>query len=261
MSIYLIVALVFVIAITMAMVGKGGGNFYVLALVLSGITMHQAASTSQSMMFGTSIAAMLIFHKNKIVDWKLAFVVASPVFIMAFFGGYFAGSVDGTTLKIVFAVLLILVSLFMFLKIKEKHVKEIQKFGYWNRTFNGYTYAVNLWLTIPMTAIIGLFAGATGISGGAFLIPLMVMLCGIPMKIAIGTSSAMVTATALMGLLGYTLNGNFDFSFALPLIGVAIIGGILGGKLALKSKPKNLKNIFAFTNLFAGVLMLINILL
>ena len=99
MNIYLIVALVFVIAITMAMVGKGGGNFYVLALVLSGITMHQAASTSQSMMFGTSIAAMLIFHKNKIVDWKLAFVVASPVFIMAFFGGYFAGSVDGTTLK------------------------------------------------------------------------------------------------------------------------------------------------------------------
>ena len=261
MNIYLIVALVFVIAITMAMVGKGGGNFYVLALVLSGITMHQAASTSQSMMFGTSIAAMLIFHKNKIVDWKLAFVVASPVFIMAFFGGYFAGSVDGTTLKIVFAVLLILVSLFMFLKTKEKHVKEIQKFGYWNRTFNGNTYSVNLWLTIPMTAIIGLFAGATGISGGAFLIPLMVMLCGIPMKIAIGTSSAMVTTTALMGLLGYALNGNFDFGFALPLIGVAIIGGILGGKLALKSKPKNLKKIFAFTNLFAGVLMLINILL
>ena len=89
----------------------------------------------------------------------------------------------------------------------------------------------------------------------------MVMLCGIPMKIAIGTSSAMVTTTALMGLLGYTLNGNFDFGFALPLIGVAIIGGILGGKLALKSKPKNLKKIFAFTNLFAGVLMLINILL
>ncbi len=260
MDIYIMSAIILAIAIVMAMVGKGGGNFYVIAMVLAGVTMHKAASTSQAIMLGTSVAAMIIFNKHKKVDWKLALIIDPPTDIMAFFGGYFAGQVESESLKIVFASILILVSMFMMIKVKEKPYVELHKFGYWNRSFNGYRYTVNLWLTIPLTALVGLFAGAVGISGGAFKIPLMVMLCGIPMEIAIGTSSAMVAVTALMGLVGHSLNGNFDLWYALPLIGVAIIGGIIGGKLALKNKPKNLKLIFALTNLAAGIIMLINIL-
>jgi len=40
---------------------------------------------------------------------------------------------------------------------------------------------------------------------------------------------------------------------------VAIIGGVLGSKYAIKSKPKNLKKIFAVTNLIAAIAMIINI--
>jgi len=260
MYIPIMAGIILVIAIVMAMVGKGGGNFYVIALVLTGTAMHTAASTSQAIMLGTSVAAMLIFNKHKKVDWKLALIIDPPTDIMAFVGGYFAGSIEGKTLKIIFAVLLILVSIFMFIKVKDRPKKEKSGFGYWQREFNGHKYTVNLWYTIPMTALVGLFAGAVGISGGAFKIPLMVLLCGIPMEIAIGTSSAMVAITALMGLLGHTINGSFDLWFALPLIGVAIIGGIIGGKLALKNKPKNLKKIFAITNLAAGIIMIVSII-
>lgn len=249
MEIYIMSAIILAIAITMAMVGKGGGNFYVIALVLAGTAMHTAASTSQAIMLGTSVAAMLIFNKHKKVDWKLALIIDPPTDIMAFVGGYFAGYIEGNTLKIVFAVILILVSIFMFINVKEKSKEEKTGFGYWHREFNGHKYTVNLWYTIPLTALVGLFAGAVGISGGAFKIPLMVMLCGIPMEIAIGTSSAMVAITALMGLLGQGVQGNFDFWFAIPLVAVAIIGGIIGGKLALKKKPKNLKRIFAITKI------------
>lgn len=258
-NIYILSAIILVIAVTMSLVGKGGGNFYVIALVLGGVAMHEAASTSQAIMLGTSLAAMLVFSKNKKVDWKLALVIDPATDVMAFFGGYFAGRIDGDNLKIVFAAVLILVSIFMMIKVKDKPHKEVHKFGYWNRSFNGYDYTVNLWLTIPLTALVGLFAGAVGISGGAFKIPLMVLLCGIPMEIAIGTSSAMVAVTALMGLIGHSMNGNFDIKFAIPFIIVAIVGGLIGGKMALKSKPKHLKAIFALTNLAAGVLMLINI--
>ncbi len=261
MNIYIMGAIILIIAITMAMVGKGGGNFYVIAMVFGGLAMHQAASTSQAIMLGTSLAAMLIFSKNKKVDWKLALIIDPPTDIMAFVGGYYAGKIEGDTLKIIFAVILILVSIFMFINVKEKPHVEKHKFGYWNRTFNGHSYTVNLWLTIPLTALVGLFAGAVGISGGAFKIPLMVMLCGVPMGIAIGTSSAMVAVTALMGLLGHSITGGFDFMFALPLIALAIVGGIFGSKFALKSKPVNLKKIFAFTNLAAGIIMLINIII
>jgi len=259
-TILLMGIIVLLISVSMSMVGKGGGNFYVLAMVLVGISMHEAASTSQLIMLCTSVASMVIFSKSKKVDWKLALVIDPPTDIMAFFGGYFAGRLQGITLKMMFAILLVGVSIFMFIKVKEKPLVQKKRFGYWNRTYGKYKYTVNLWITLPITAIVGFFAGATGISGGAFKIPLMVMLCGIPMEIAVGTSSAMVAVTALTGLIGHSLNGNFNPGLAIPLAVVGIIGGIIGGKFAIKSKPKYLKRIFALTNLAAGIMMIINIL-
>ncbi|MDC7237576.1 MAG: sulfite exporter TauE/SafE family protein [Sphaerochaetaceae bacterium] len=259
-TLFIISIVIFIIAITMSMVGKGGGNFYVLVMVLAGISMHNAATTSQLIMMGTSLASMLIFHKNKRVDWKLALVIDPPTDIMAFFGGYFASSVEGTTLKLMFAGFLILISIFMYIPVKEKPLVQNKAFGRWNRHFGEFDYSVNLWLILPITATVGFFSGAIGISGGAFKIPMMVMLCGIPMSIAVGTSSAMVAATALMGFIGHSINGDFNPSLAIPLSIVAILGGIIGGKFALKSKPKNLKKIFATTNLIAAIIMIINIL-
>lgn len=252
--------IILIISVTMAMVGKGGGNFYVLVMVIAGISMTNAATTSQLIMMATALTSMLIFHKSKRVDWKLALIIDPPTDIMAFVGGYFASSFQATTLKIMFASVLIIISIFMFIPVKEKPTSQSNKKGYWNRTFNGYKYSVNLWIMLPLTATVGFFAGALGISGGAFKIPLMVMLCGVPMEIAVGTSSAMVAATALMGFIGHNINGGFNPTLAIPLAIIAVAGGIIGSKFALKSKPKNLKQIFAFTNLFAGIMMLINII-
>lgn len=251
--------MILIIAISMSMVGKGGGNFYVIAMVLAGISMHDAATTSQLIMLATAVTSMIIFNKHKKVDWKLALIIDPPTDIMAFVGGYFAEFMEGNTLKLIFAIMLVVISIFMFIPVKEKKITKEVKFGYWHRHFNGYDYTVNLWVTLPITAAIGFFAGAVGISGGAFKIPLMVMLCGIPMEIAIGTSSAMVAVTALMGFSGHMVNGNFNPSYALPLIIVAVVGGLIGSRFALRSKPKNLKTIFAGTNLLAGMMMIANI--
>lgn len=251
---------ILLIAITMSMVGKGGGNFYVLAMVLAGSTMQVAATTSQLIMMATAFTSMVIFHNYKRIDWKLALIIDPPTDIMAFFGGFAAGYLETTTLKLMFACLLIMVSLFLFFPIHEKQRIEKKKIGYWNRQFGGYKYTVNLWITLPLTAAVGFFAGAIGISGGAFKIPLMIMLCGIPMEIAVGTSSAMVAVTALMGFLGHSLHGNVDLRFALPFIIAAVVGGWVGSKYAVKSKPKNLRTIFALTNLLAGIIMIFNLL-
>ncbi|SHH36448.1 sulfite exporter TauE/SafE family protein [Tepidibacter thalassicus] len=258
-SIVLMSVIILIIAISMSMVGKGGGNFYVLTMVLAGISIHNAATTSQLIMMGTSIASMIIFNKHKKVDWKLALIIDPPTDIMAFVGGYFAGNIEATILKWMFAILLIVISIFMLISVKEKTIEQTDKLGYWNRTFGEYKYTVNLWLALPITAIVGFFAGAIGISGGAFKIPLMVILCGIPMEIAVGTSSAMVAVTALMGFIGHSINGDFSPQLAIPLTVVAVIGGLIGSKYAIKSKPKNLKKVFALTNLLAAIIMIINI--
>jgi uncharacterized membrane protein YfcA len=243
------------------MTGRGGGNFYVVAFVIAGQSIHQSATMGQFVLMITALTGMLIFQKNKLVDWKLALVIDPPTDIMALIGGYFSGCVSGVYLKFIFAALLALAGFLMLLKVNDKPILKQKKIGYWHRTYGDHSYIVNLWLVIPITAVVGLASGALGISGGSFKVPLMVLLCGVPMNIAVGTSSAMVAATALMGFIGHAASGHFDPQLSIPLAGAAILGGIIGGKLAIKAKLKNLKKIFAFTTLAASLFMVVNAIL
>lgn len=257
-SIIIVSILIFIIAVLMSMTGRGGGNFYVPVMVAAGLAMHQAATVAQFILFCTAIAALIIFHKSKTVDWKLALVIDPPTDIMAFIGGYYAHMFTGSALKIVFAFLLVIAGFFMLFPVKEKIRQKRKRFGFWHREFGEDSYVVNLWLAIPITALTGLVAGMVGISGGSFKIPLMVLACGVPMRIAVGTSSAMVAITALMGFLGHTASGDFNPAWAIPLMIVAVLGGLIGGKLSLKTRPANLKRIFAYTTLAAALFMFAN---
>jgi uncharacterized membrane protein YfcA len=261
MKIVTALVVILVVAAVMTMTGRGGGNFYVVAFVMTGQAMHQAATMGQFVLMLTALTGMFIFHRHELIDWKLALVIDPPTDIMALVGGYFSGYVGGLSLKFILAGLLVLAGFLMLLKINNKPVLKQKRFGYWRRTYGDYEYVVNLWLAVPITAAVGLVAGAVGISGGSFKVPLMVLLCGVPMHIAVGTSSAMVAATALMGFVGHTASGHFDFQYALPIALAAVFGGLIGGKFALKTKPENLKKIFAYTTLAAAVFMIYNALL
>jgi len=164
----------------------------------------------------------------------------------------------GHVLKYVFAVLLVLAAFLMLRPINERHDANKSRFGFWRRKFGEHEYTVNLWLALPIAALTGLVAGMVGISGGSFKVPLMVIACGVPMRIAVGTSAAMVAATALMGLAGHSLAGDFNAIWAIPLSFAAAGGGLVGGLFSLKAKPRNLKRIFAYTTLAAAVFMLAN---
>jgi len=251
---------IFGIAIVMTMTGRGGGNFYVPVLVAAGEPIHEAATTGQFILMLTAFAGMLVFQKHKFVDWKLALVIDPPTDIMALVGGYFSGYVSGLSLKFILAALLVLAGFLMLLKVNDKPILKQKRFGYLHRTYGDHTYVVSLWLAIPITAAVGLAAGAVGISGGSFKVPLMVLLCGVPMRIAVGTSSAMVAATALMGFVGHIASGHFDPRWAIPVALAAVFGGLIGGKVAIKTKPKNLKKIFAYTTLGAAIFMVCNAL-
>jgi len=258
MKIAITAVIIFCVAILMAMTGRGGGNFYVLVLVTAGVTIHQAATIGQLILVTTATTALLIFQKHKMVDWKLALVIDPPTDVMAFVGGYYAHIFSGMVLKFVFAGLLVLAGFLMLRPIQEQPGENRRRIGFWNRQYNNCEYTVNLWLAIPITAATGLAAGMVGVSGGSFKIPLMVLACGVPMRIAVGTSSAMVAATALMGFLGHTISGDFNPTWAIPLVLVASVGGLLGAKFSIKAKPRKLKLIFAYTTLAAAVLMFAN---
>ena len=251
----------FFIAILMSMVGRGGGNFYVPILVFLGLEIHQAATTGQFILIAAAVSSALIYNKHRTLDWKLALLIEPPTNIGAFIGGYYSHVFTGTTLKFVFSGLLVLASLFMLRPVREKVYDGVKKKGYWYREFGGYRYAVPLWVAVPVTFCTGLAAGLVGVSGGSFKIPLMVLACGVPMRIAVGTSSAMVAATATSGFIGHALRGDFNPEWAIPIAAAAVVGGLLGGRLSVKTDPDKLKLVFAETTMLAAVFMLANALM
>lgn len=254
----IVLLLILVLAVLMTMTGRGGGNFYVVLLVACGSPMHEAAASGQFILVLTAVTAAFLFHKRRTVDWKLALVIDPPTDVMALLGGYLSAYVGAMELKLAMAGLLVVAGFCMLLKVKDRTGLQPRRFGFWRRKFGDEEYTVNLWLALPITAATGLVSGAVGISGGSFKVPLMVLACGVPMRVAVGTSTVMVAATAAMGLTGHAAQGHFNPHWALPMACVAVLGGIIGSRFALKSKPKNLKKMFALTSLAAAVFMAVN---
>lgn len=259
MNLVISCALIFIVAVTMTMVGKGGGNFYVVILAIGGLPMHQAATTGQFILFAASVAAMIVFQKNKAVSWPLAFLVGGLTAVAALGGGYFSHLFSGFALKIIFAVMLAAAGAVMLMPVSQNNQpKRAPRFGTLPLKSGEDLYFVNLWIAVPVTLLTGFGSGMVGVSGGSFLVPLMVVACGVSMHKAVGTASILIAAIAFMGFTGHAVQGHFNPQWALPLAAMTVLGGILGGKFALNTKPKYLKQIFAYTNWLAAAFMVIN---
>lgn len=248
------------LAIFMTMVGKGGGNFYVLILVIADVAMHEAAATGQFILSAASFSALFVFQKNKKVVWPIAVLIGISTSLAAFLGGYFSHIFSGNILKIIFIFLIFSTGILILIPISSDNRQPKINIGIWTVSTVKNKYSINLWIVLPLTVLIGFASGMSGVSGGSFLVPLMVLACGLPMHIAVGTASTLIAATAFMGFIGHAIQGDFNPTLALPLAGITIIGGIIGGKWALSAQPRNLKQLFALSNIAAALFMFIHII-
>jgi len=257
----LFIILIFVVALSMTLVGKGGGNFYVVILVFASIPMHDASATAQFILFAASFAGMSIFGKNKAIVWRLAIPIGTLVALSSFTGGFLSYLFDETTLKMIFVLLLMIAGLVMLVPYSyQESDAEENRFGRVVLTTDMGSLHLNLTIIVPVTVLTGFFSGMIGISGGSFLVPMLVLACGLPMTTSVTTATPLVAISALMGFSGHMLHAHLDLYLALPLALVTIAGGLLGGKFALNSKPKHLKQLFAVTNMLAALLIMLNLL-
>jgi uncharacterized membrane protein YfcA len=260
MNIFILSIIFLLISLLFSMLGLGGGILYVPVLIFSKISIHNAAAISLSIILVTSLSALFVFLKNKLVDWKLALLIDPPTDVMAFLGGYYSVYFSEDILKFILVFALILAATFMMRKAGLKTYSSSKKTCWiWNRNFNGRRYDVNLIITLPITAGIGLLAGMIGITGGIIKLPLMVLLCGVPMDIAIATSTVMVAVTALFGLFGHVLVGHFDWNIVIPLGIVAFIGGQIGSRLSVKTDKEKMKKIFGVLLIVIAIKILLEI--
>ncbi len=250
----MLAAVIFAVAALMTMTGRGGGNFFVLVLALAGTGMHLAATTGQFILIVSSFTASLLFGKNRVTDWKLVGFIGTMTLVSAFLGGFFSDIVNDRLMKVVFAAGITLASLMMLRPARKKPRNSCH--SAFEIRSGSTSYGVNPLLTVPAVLATGFLSGMVGISGGSFLVPLMVLAIDVPMHTAVGTSTTLVTVTAGAGFLGHLSTGHFDCRLALPLALAGLIGALLGARLTLKIAPAKLKLLFAVTSLLAAAIML-----
>ena len=96
--------------------------------------------------------------------------------------------------------------------------------------------------------IVGLISGITsglfGVGGGVIMVPCMVLLLGVDMKRAVGTSLAVIIPTAIVTTLKHYKQGNVDWGLSASLAPAAIVGGYLGAWVTTYFKSGDLKRAF-----------------
>ena len=244
-----------------SMIGMGGGVLYVSILLAFGFPFYQAAAISIFIIMSLSISSSLVYYRVQLVNWKLALIIEPLTAIMSLIGGYYSSFIRIKELQILFILVLIVSGYFMIKSIKEIQDKFIneRKWGYWLRKFGEEEYSVNLLIGLPLTALAGIMAGLLGIGGGIIKVPLMVLLLGVPMKIAVGTSCFMVGITALFGFWGHFFAGHFEPKMALILALVVFAGAQAGSRISLKVDKIFLKKIYAIFLFIISAWMMMNV--
>ncbi len=104
-------------------------------------------------------------------------------------------------------------------------------------------------------AATGLAGSLLGLGGGVFLVPLLTLALGVPIRIAIATSLLSVIATASASATVNLSRGLVNMRLGLVLEAATAIGGLLGGLLAQLVSPRQLFVLFALTMGAMGVVM------
>ncbi len=247
---------IFAAAVVASMMGQGGGVLYTPIQVWLGVEFHQAAATSLLLMVVMSLSAAAVYRKAGRIDWPLAMTLESTTTTGAFLGGFFSAWVSATSLSILLSVLLSVATLQMIRPVRA-HTPTVGRFA-WKRAVDGREYSINLALAMPLSFGIGVASGLIGIGGGVLKVPAMVLILGVPMKVAVGSSSLMVGVTAAAGLIGHLLRGHLNWEPAAILAVAVFAGGQLGSRLSLHLNTSRLRTVFGSFLLLVAAGTLVN---
>jgi len=256
----LTVVIIFAISLVFSMFGRGGGDFYLPVIVtLLSMPFYTAAGVSLFLILIQSISMVFIYStRHRLVDWKLAFVLGATVAAMAFLGGFVSHGVPAVYLKAVFAAFLLFSAYFMFKGVNIATVKP-GGLGVWHRELASGSYDVNLLYVLPPVGLAAFLAGMVGISGGGLIIPLAVLIGGVPLRMAMGTNTFLVLTSSSMSFMAHALRGGVDLRLCLILGGTVLVASQIGSRLHMKVRERELRWGFALILVVASLWMVAKI--
>jgi uncharacterized membrane protein YfcA len=208
--------------------GVGGGIVTTPAInVLLGGTAIQAVATPLPVIFPTSLVGALTYGR--------AGEVSTRAFMWAI-GPGIAGAVAGAALTDVLNVHLLLVITSVLIGWTAVQVAAGRKPRTpWERGKTaGWKYSA-----IGLAA--GFLSGLLGIGGGIVMVPLFTTAIGMPLKRALGTSLATMSALVIPGTIVHQILGHIDWRICAVLAIGVIPGAWIGSKIAIRTRERSLR--------------------
>ncbi|HII04572.1 MAG TPA: sulfite exporter TauE/SafE family protein [Nitrosopumilus sp.] len=223
-----LIPLGFAAGILGSMIGLGGGIIVVPILTFFGFPPTVAASNSLFAAFSNSVASTISYSKQKRIEYSLGLKLGLLAIPGTVLGAVISSDVAPDLFKILFGFILIISAAYIFLR---KQVESREKI-----------ISKQLIIFIIGTSFFaGIISSFFGIGGGIIFVPLMVVGMGVSMKKAAPTSQLILLFASLSGIIVHSILGHPDFIQSGFLAIGSFFGGLVGAKLSLSVKERNLK--------------------
>jgi uncharacterized membrane protein YfcA len=106
---------------------------------------------------------------------------------------------------------------------------------------------------------IGVMTGFFGVGGGFLIVPTLAIFLALSMRLAVGTSLAIITASSLLGLAAHLVAGRgLDVSVTATMTGACVAGALAGAALAGRVPQRRLGRGFAGLVVVVAVYLLVS---
>ncbi len=118
-----------------------------------------------------------------------------------------------------------------------------------------FEYTASILPGVAFSFLAGVASGLLGIGGGSVMVPVMSLLVGIPMHIAVATSAFMIVFTSSSAAVTHFLQGNVVLEYAVALALGSVIGAQVGARLARRIRAGRLRKVFGLFLFLIGLRM------
>jgi uncharacterized membrane protein YfcA len=224
------------IGLVLGLLGGGGAILAVPGLVyLLGVDPHAAVAASLAIVAVGAATGLLAHARHGRVAWITALQLGLTGIIGSLAGTWLGRMVAGDRLLALLGLFMLLAAWLMVRR----------------PTPNAEGAATPRWLAPLLGLGLGLLTGFFGVGGGFLIVPALTLGLGLPIRLAIGTSLAVITVNSLAGVAGYSGGGIIDWPLTF-LVSLGAVGGALAGsRLAVVVPERQLRR--GFAGLVAGI--------
>lgn len=238
----------------------GGGSIVTVPVLVYLMHFSPVVATGYSLFVvgSTSAVGASMYWKRGLIDFKTALSFGVPASIAVYLTRQFIipaipekmfeiGSFHITKsifLMLLFAIILIMASMSM-IKGRKQIEKDFKKRNIIQRS------------VLLQGLGIGFLTGMVGVGGGFMIVPALVILSGLSMKKAVGTSLLIMSANSLIGFLGDIFRSDIEWKFLIIFTTISIIGIFVGNFLSKKIAGEKLKKSFGWFVLIMGIYILV----